>query len=130
MTEIVSSFFPVRIADFDYLFLLTNDRYCATQIKESLDEYTELFGEDISLKAKIVKAYQHQSIEAYNQICSKPWQKEIGERIAKEQNPFILIIRKDFASFDPNEDEWRILYLSDFEAHPDSIARVSCPTDI
>lgn len=124
MTEKVSSFLPVKVAAFQYIFLLCNESHYTTWIRDALDNNAALFGEDLGIKAKIVQAYQHQSVEAHKEICSKRWPKEIGERIVNEQDPFILIIRTDFASFDPIQDEWRILFLSDFEADPDSIGRV------
>ena len=124
MTEIVSSFLPVKAAAFEYIFLLCNESQYTTWIRNALDSNAALFGEDLGIKAKIVHAYQHQSRNVHKELCSKAWPKEIGERIIKEQDPFMLIVRTDFASFDPNQDEWRLLFLSDFRADPDSIARV------
>ncbi len=55
MTEIVSSFFPVRAANFQYVFLLCNESLYTTWIQEALDENAALFGEDLGIKAKIVQ---------------------------------------------------------------------------
>ncbi len=72
MTEIVSSFLPVRAAAFQYIFLLCNESHYTTWIQDALDNNATLFGEDLGIKAKIVQAYRHQSTETHKEVRSKP----------------------------------------------------------
>ncbi|NQU56364.1 MAG: hypothetical protein HQ513_03955 [Rhodospirillales bacterium] len=51
----------------------------------------------------------------------KSWPDDVGQRFDAEQDPFMLIIDKDFNEFNPELDRWGIVWFSNFSDKPDSI---------
>lgn len=127
MSEKVSAFWPVRIGRFEYLFFLVNWSDYSTSITDSLEKNLEIFGADLALRGKVIKAYRGRSWNTFEEVKKKEnWPYDVRARFDIEQDPFMLIINEDFGIFDPKEHKWSIIWFSDFRENPDSIPRIFC----
>ena len=113
MSEQVSSFISTEIGNMKYLFYITSWNDFQTRISDILNENWEKFGEALGQQGKIIKPYDSANHKVFKEILSKKWNTEILKRMKKEQDPFMIITKVDFETFNPNTDEW--LYIAD---HP------------
>ncbi len=58
------------------------------------------------------------------EVRKKPWPDEVLRRIEAEHLPFILILQTDFDSFDPNTDNWFMVWLSSLRNPKTGISRL------
>ena len=124
MSEKVSSFVPIEIGDFRYLYLLVAWNDFITPIREELAKQVEPFGEALGLKGKIVQAFRSMSYKVFEEVSSKPWDPEIRRRMEIDQDPFLLIIDSDFYTFDPTQQPWAIIWFSEYFKRTDSIYKL------
>jgi hypothetical protein len=124
MSERVSSFVPIEIGDFRYLYLLVTWNDFITPIREELAKQVEPFGEVLGLKGKVVQAFKSMSSKVFEEVSSKPWDAETRQRMEIEQDPFMLIIDSDFYAFDPTQQPWAIIWFSEYFKRPDSIYKL------
>ncbi|MBK9016986.1 MAG: hypothetical protein IPM82_24625 [Saprospiraceae bacterium] len=123
MSAKVSSFEKVKLGDYNYLFFLVAWNDYETSIKEEIDKNFEKFGENIGVEGLIVQAYDKNKWETGDQIIGKDWG-DLNERIQNEQEPFLLIIDTDFATFSPKTDNWAIIWISDYFDDKNSIPQL------
>ena len=124
MSEKVSSFYHVDIKNFTYLFLIAGWNDFVTPIKEELEKQTDPFGEVLGLNGKVIQPYKSKYEQTFNEVVKKKWPDEISNRIREEQDPFMVIINKDFKKFNPQENPWAIVWFSDYRGKTDSIYRL------
>jgi len=123
MSARVSSFEKVKLGDYDYLFFLVAWDDYETTVKEQLDDNAEKFGENIGTAGLIVQAYDKDKWATAKQIVDKDWG-ELNERIRSEQEPFLLLINTDFATFNPQTNNWGIIWINDYSEDKDSIPQL------
>lgn len=121
MSEQVSSFLGTEIGRMRYLFYITSWSDFDTTISEVLNKNWEKFGESLGGKGKIIKPYDSASNRVFEEIFSKAWDSKISKRMQEEQDPFMIVTKVGFEKFDPNEDEWAIIWFSDFSNSPEDI---------
>lgn len=123
MSELVSSFLDVQLGKQKYLFFLITWADYVTKLSKVLDEQWQAFGADLGPRGSVIRAYQQHAKNSFEEVMAKPWPKEIRKRFDNEQDPFILVIDRDFAVFKPGEHPWAIICMSDFYNEPERIDR-------
>lgn len=124
MSEKVSSFIPVKIGNYNYLFFLVTWNEFVTPIREELEKQVDPFGAVLGLKGKVVQAFRSMSGSTFCQVVDKNWSRQMKKQFEEEQDPFMLIVDRDFEEFDPEEHPWSIIWFSDFWDKPDTIHRL------
>jgi hypothetical protein len=123
--EKVSSFLGVEIGKLNYLFiLLAFQTNYLTEVREQLLRQVEAFGEDLAEHGKVVRAYEASKHQTFKEVCEKHWPKEILKLLTDTLEPVMLIIDKSFTDFDPETDNWGIIWFSTMESKPQSIPKV------
>lgn len=124
MSELVSSFLNVQLGRQKYLFFLITWNDYVTTLSKALEEQWHAFGADLGENGRVVRSYQQHAKKSFDEVVQgKQWPKEICERFFKEQDPFILVIDRDFNAFDPDKNSWALIWMSDFYKEPQSIYR-------
>lgn len=113
MSAKVSSFEKVKLGEYDYLFFVVAWSDYETSLTIELTDNVERFGENIGTKGLIVTAYDKNKWDTGYEIIAKDWGKW-NEKIQTEQEPFLLVIDTDFATFDPLENNWIIFWINDY----------------
>ena len=124
MSEIVSSFLDVQLGKQKYLFFLITWAEYVTTLSKELDDQWKAFGADLGPNGKDIQAYQRHAKDNFENVMAKGWPEDIQNRFANEQDPFILVIDRDFAIFNPGEHPWAIIWMSDFFKEPGTIYRL------
>ena len=124
MSEKVSSFAPIQIGQYDYVFLVVTWANYATDITTQLEKHFEPFGVDVGLKGVVVKAFEKASGDTAKEVLAKDWPEDLRKRLIEEQDPIMLIIKKDFKEFDPKQHSWSIIWFSDYRDHVDRIYKI------
>ena len=124
MSELVSSFLDVQLGKQKYLFFLITWNDYVTTLSKVLDDQWQAFGADLGPRGSVIRAYQRHAKNSFGEVMAKTWPKDIRERFDNEQDPFILVIDRDFAVFNPGEHPWTIIWMSDFFKEPEKIYRL------
>ncbi len=124
MGEQVSTFLPVEIGNKSYLFFIVTWNNYVTQVGDELDKQFAAFGEDLGPTGKVVKSYKSAARTSFSEVMKKIWPNEIIERFHTVQEPFMLVIDKSFKEFNPESDQWGIIWFSNFLEKPGSIYRL------
>lgn len=107
----VEAFASVRSEHRGYLFLFV-DWSLEAGSGNSDDPVLRNFGRALTDRSSLVRAYDAYS--AYNEVISKPWSHEDREAILGH-GPFLLIINRSFAEFEPGRDPFAFVWLEDFK---------------
>ncbi len=123
--EKVSSFLSVEIGQLSYLFILLalQTRYL-TEVREQLLRHVDAFGEDLGEGGKVVHSYEASRHQTFREVSEKRWPEEVRTLLRDTLEPVMLIIDKSFAEFDPEVDNWGIIWFSTLESKPQSIPKV------
>jgi hypothetical protein len=123
--EKVSSFVGVEIGNLSYLFILLGmqTRYL-TEVREQLLRHVDAFGEDLGEGGKVVHAYESSKHQTFREVVDKRWPGEVLRLLWDTLEPVMLIIDRSFADFDPEVDNWGIIWFSTLESKPHSIPKV------
>lgn len=121
VSEQVSSFMSTQIGAVKYLFYITSWSDFQTTIAEVLNHNWEKFGEALGQQGKIIKPYDSANHRIFDEILSKPWSAKISDRMRSENDPFMIVTKVSFAEFNPSEDEWAIIWFSEFLKSPEDI---------
>jgi len=116
MSEQVVNFVDVTIRHRKYLLFLVNWSDFQNDLQQQLDRHSEDFGRALGRQAAWVRPYDHKVANA--QVLAKPWPAELKKRMENEQYPFLLVIGRDFDSFDPVRDRSAIVWFSKYEENP------------
>ena len=107
-----------------YSFFLVAWNDYTTAITEEFETQADPFGQELGLKGAVVRAFRSARGDTFKQIEVKEWPGCVRERMGREQDPFMLGIRENFADFSPLSSTWAIVWFSDFREKPDCIYRV------
>ncbi len=110
MSEKVSSFVPVKIGDFNYLYLLVTWNDFVTPIREELEKQIDPFGAVLGLAGKVIQAFKSMSSRTFQEVLSKEWDTGTKKRIEQDHDQ----------TFHPSE----LIWFSDFSKRTDSIYRL------
>jgi hypothetical protein len=124
MSEQVSSFIPVQLGDLRYLFLVVTWNDFATPIADELQKQKDAFGEAMGLYGTVASAFRSAKNATYLEVRKKAWPPDTAYRMEREQDPFMVVIDRSFADFDPQAHPWSVIWFSDFFENAGSIYRV------
>lgn len=124
MSEQVSTFLDIEIGKMKYLFFIVTWNDYVTQVGKELDKQFSAFGEDLGPTGKVIKSYKSAARTSFAEVMNKNWPNEIKKRFNSEQEPFMLIIDKNFDKFNPLLDQWGIIWFSNFYDRPESVYRL------
>ena len=125
MVEKVSTLTNVNLSGSDYLFVVLNESDYDTEIQRVLGGQIERLGGNLGAMVRVSRpAGREASIRMLGQVRERPWPDEVLRRIEADQLPFILILQTDFAAFDPNTDNWFIVWLSSLKNRKTGISRL------
>jgi hypothetical protein len=124
MSEQVSTFMDVDVGVKKYMFFIVTWNDYVTQLGEELDKQFVAFGEDLGTTGSVIKAYKSAARESFQEVVEKSWPVEIKKRLEKEQDPFMIVIKRNFQDFEPELDHWGIVWFSQFLDKPGSIYRL------
>lgn len=114
MSEMVSSLLNVALRGSHYILIVVNESKYDTPLQILLARQAAAFGESVGLKARVIRSYREASHTAYLQVQKKAWPAEIRDRICDPQAAMLIFIKSDFAAFNPQSDDWCIVWLSAF----------------
>jgi hypothetical protein len=95
-----------------------------TPIAEELQKQKDAFGEALGLYGSVASAFMSAKNSTYLQVREKAWPPDTAYRMKHEQDPFMVVIDKSFADFDPRAHPWSVIWFSDFRDNAGSIYRV------
>jgi hypothetical protein len=112
-----SDFLTVRLGPFQYLFFLIADDYwlasgVGSRVAGVLDE---AFAKDLGPHAAMVRSFFEDRRKNHRLILDKPWPDDVRREIDNTQRAQILVITRDFDSFDPRIDGFALLELPNDE---------------
>jgi TIR domain len=120
----VSTFLNVRVGAQRYVFLLVTGTSYDDAVWEEIRRHFEPFGADLGEHGTVIQAFERRADSAYREVRSKWWDSAIDERMSFDPYPFLLIVKTDFADFDPRTDPWAIVWFSDLAAQPQNVKRL------
>jgi hypothetical protein len=118
-----STFRHVNIGEFRYLFLLCSWHRYEDAIWTGLRQHASSFGEDIGEEGLLAVPYDSAAKNTIEEVLAKEgWSPALSDKMAKSDDPFLLVIDTSFAEFDPRAHRWAVLWFSDVE--PKDIPRL------
>ena len=90
------------------------------RVKDELDRQAEPFGADLDTSGMFVQPFPQRKYDIAEEVRLKPWPTEIAQRL-DSSDLALLIINRDFASFDPREHAHAVIVLDDYLTDVDSI---------
>lgn len=121
MSEKVSTLLDVNPGSGRYVFLLILWNDYVNPVRDALDRQADAFGLDLGSSGTLVQAYPQRMYEIAKEVLGKPWQPEIAERFQSDPDPIMLILDRDWQSFDPREHPFGIIWVSRFSDHPGAV---------
>lgn len=104
-----------------YVFLLIGWNDYADPVREELNRQADAFGMDLGSSGLLVQAYPQRMFEIAREVLGKPWPTEIADRFDSDPDPIILIIDRDWQSFDPRENPFGIIWVSRFSNDSETV---------
>jgi len=117
----VSTFLNVGGGTYKFTFLLVLWNDYKDSVRDEMNRQAEAFGEDLGLEGALVQPYPQRMHDTAQEVLNKKWPPKIGTRMSDDADPLLLIVNRDFASFDPRQDPYAIIWLSDYHSKPESI---------
>jgi hypothetical protein len=121
VTERVSTLLNVTSGGGRYIFLLIEWNEFADRVRDELNRQADAFGLALGSDGVFVQPYSQRMDEAGAQLRTKPWPAEIAERFETDQDPIILVLDRDWQSFDPREHGYAIIWISGFQGDPAAV---------
>ncbi|MFN0145950.1 MAG: hypothetical protein ACKVT1_05525 [Dehalococcoidia bacterium] len=115
MSAKVSTFLNVGGEPYHYTFLLVVWNDYADPVRDELNRQADAFGADLGRAGQFVQSYDQRMYETSAEVLAKPWPEDIAARFANDAEPIILAIDRDFATFNPKEHPYAIIWLSDYK---------------
>jgi hypothetical protein len=104
-----------------YVFLLIGWNEYADPVRDELNRQADAFGMDLGAAGVLVQAYPQRMYEIAAEVLAKPWPPEIARRFEYDPDPIILILDRDWQSFDPYEHPYGIIWVSGFLNDPGAV---------
>lgn len=121
MSAKVSTLLNVDPGGGRYVFLLIGWNDYTNPVRDELNRQADAFGMDLGPSGVLVQAYPQRMYEIAKEVLGKPWPPEIAERLQSDQDPIILILDRDWQSFDPHEHPFGIIWVSRFSDDPEAV---------
>ncbi len=124
MTEHVSTLAQLHLRGSNFLVIVANESGHSTEIQSKLDKNANLFGNEVGIAARLVRATSRAHINVSRELLEKPWPPEVLNRMRREEDPYLVFITDvDFDEFNPGSHDWRILWLGNARTPGNSIPR-------
>jgi hypothetical protein len=108
-----------------YLVLLIQQRvYSAEEVRDAIRANVHDFGRQMRDKGAVVMPYEEQVATTFAEVTAKPWPEALRDRMDATKYPFLVIIDRDFAAFDPREHRAAVVWFEDYAEAPDTIWQV------
>lgn len=121
MSARVSTLLNLEPAGGRYVFLLVEWNDYADRVRDELNRQADAFGLDLGPAGVFVEAYPQRMYEVAKQVVAKDWPAEIIERFESDQEPIILIFDRSWDTFDPCQDPYAIIWVSEFSNNPAAV---------
>ena len=123
--DVAWDFARVTLGDRRYLFFVVSARpYDTSPIEQRLKQDLSTFGEDLGPYASVVRTYPQRAEMQRTHFAGLPWPTDIGKRLRDPDwvDPVILILDREYTDFDPQQHQWAIVWLEDY--NPDTLYKV------
>jgi hypothetical protein len=114
MSAKVSTLLNITPGGGRYIFLLFGWNDYADPVREELNRQADAFGMDLGPSGLLVQPYPQRMYEIAKEVLAKPWPSDIAERFELDPDPILLILDRDWKSFDPREHSYGIIWVSGF----------------
>jgi hypothetical protein len=111
VSEQIATFFNARIGTANYLFLVTNNSAFDIEIRKALKRSVPKFGATVAEKARISTIHDGSERRAHTELLQKDWPADVRDSLDVHNSPFLVLINTDFKVFDPQSDDWFIIWL-------------------
>jgi hypothetical protein len=118
MSGLVSTLLHVGPEGGRYVFLLVTWNDYADALRDELNRQGQAFGLDLGPSGHLVQPYPQRMYQVAEEVVAKPWPTELRQRFDVEQHPIMLIFDKPWEHFNPTEDPYAIIWMSDFFGDP------------
>ena len=98
-----------------YVFILIPWNNYKDKLRDEWNRQANAFGMDLGPSGLLVEGYPQRMYEIAAEIQEKPWPAGIKNRFESDGDPILLIIDKDWTSFDPRADPYALVWLSDMQ---------------
>jgi hypothetical protein len=124
MSAKVSTFLWVGGAPYRYTFLLVVWNDYTDAVRDEINRQAEAFGADLGAEGLFVQPYSQRMYETAGEVLAKPWPDDIRRRLEDDADPVLLVLDHPFATFDPREHGFGIIWLSEYHGDPQEIRPV------
>ena len=107
-----------------YLFALISWNDYGTDVHDEFSRQAQAFGLDLGAAGTLVQPFPQRMFDVADEVLEKPWPTEILERFHTDQDPVMLIVNTAWREFDPTEDPYAVIWLSDFNQDPKKLKTV------
>ena len=97
-----------------YVFLLIGWNDYSDPIRAEMGRQADAFGMDLGPSGVLVQPYPQKMYEIAAEVLAKPWPKAIADRFKSDPDPIMLVFDRDWLSFDPRQDPFGVIWLSQF----------------
>lgn len=104
-----------------YAILLIEWNDYAYPVREELNRQVDAFGMDLGPSAVFFQPYAQRMYAIGEEVVRKPWPPDIVKRFESDQDPTILVLERDWDTFDPREHPYGIIWASMFSDKPEEI---------
>jgi hypothetical protein len=118
VSALVSTLLNVDPGGGRYVFALITWNEFADAVRDELNRQAQAFGLDLGPAGTLVQPFPQRMYEVAEEVLAKPWPTEVRRRFDDEQEPIIVIFDKGWQEFDPTEDPYAVIWLSDFHGDP------------
>lgn len=110
-------FAPVKLGAFKYLFLIVGWNDYGTEMKNEMAKQLDAFGADLGTSALVLQAYKASEYQTFEEVAKKDWPADFRERLNGDVDPCMLVIDRDFETFNPAKDRWAAVWFSDLATY-------------
>jgi hypothetical protein len=107
-----------------YLFALIAWNEYGTDVHDEFTRQAQAFGLHLGDAGTLVQPYPQRMFDVAKEVLGKPWPPEILDRFHHDQDPVLLVLDKAWREFDPTEQPYAVIWLSDFNDDPKQIKTV------
>jgi hypothetical protein len=109
----VSTLLNVGGPPYKYTYLLVVLTGYANKVKDELNQQAKPFGADLGPQGLFVQPFPERAESIAEEVREKPWPAEIKRRLDNSQLA-MLVLDREFASFDPREHAYVVIWLDDY----------------
>ena len=111
----VSSFTRFELGSYRIAYFLVANDYYENEVRAELDKQAEAFAQDMRGEGVFVQPFPSHRQQTADEVLAKPWPPSVKQELEAAPEPLILVLESDFDSFDPREQRWAIIRLTDFD---------------